>query len=205
MTMSSSRSLLLGAGLAAALLFIGVTLVEIVVRPGFSIERHAISMLSLGPYGWIMVATFIVCGILTLAFALAFWRASGARIGAALLAVFGACSVLAGFFPTRAAFGFPPGVTPDRQLEMDLSAIIHFQVFMLAMAALILACLVLAVHYWRSRAGALATGLLAIGIILPVVIGMGLERSIPQGVAFYSAAVLSWEVIALVAWQELTA
>ena len=55
---------LLAAGVAAGILFFAVTLVEIFARPGFDIARHAISVLSLGPRGWVMKAVFILSGVL---------------------------------------------------------------------------------------------------------------------------------------------
>ena len=54
---------LLFAGIAAGLLFFIVPTIEVFRRPGFDIQRHAISVLSLGDGGWIMKAVFIVCGI----------------------------------------------------------------------------------------------------------------------------------------------
>jgi hypothetical membrane protein len=55
---------LLFAGIVAGLLFFIVPTIEVFRRTGFDIERHAISMLSLGDGGWIMKTVFIVCGIL---------------------------------------------------------------------------------------------------------------------------------------------
>ena len=63
---------LLLAGIAAGLLFFIIPTIEVFRRPGFDIQRHAISVLSLGDGGWIMKAVFIVCGILTLMCALGF-------------------------------------------------------------------------------------------------------------------------------------
>lgn len=202
--MSNTHPLMLGAGLAAAILFIVVTLVEICLRPGFSIEQHTISMLSLGDRGWLMVATFVICGILTLVFAVAVWQLSGARLAAGLLMVFGACCVLAGFFPTRGAQGFPLGTARNRLPDMDFSANLHLIIVSIGFGALILACLVLSTHYWRQREASLASGLLALGLIMPAIIIMGIEQCIPRNVAFYGAGVLGWQVIALIAWQELT-
>ena len=61
---------LLFAGIVAGLLLFIVPTIEVFRRPGFDIQRHAISVLSLGDGGWIMKAVFIVCGILTLMCAL---------------------------------------------------------------------------------------------------------------------------------------
>lgn len=201
--MTNAHPLLLGAGIVAALLFVVITLVEIFVRPGFSIQRHAISMLSLGERGWLMAAVFIVSGFLTLAFALGFWQASGATIATILIALYGAGLVLAGVFPAPAGLGFPPGTPEDMQPVMDRGATIHSVAFMLAFSALILASLALGVHYWQAGDMPLAITFLAIGVAIPVLIGIGMGNIVPPGIAFYVAAVLAWIVIALAGWREL--
>lgn len=72
---------LLLSGVAAGIVFIGVTAVEIFARPGFDISRHAVSVLSLGERGWVMTAAFIVSGILTLLCALGMRQALAGAAG----------------------------------------------------------------------------------------------------------------------------
>lgn len=201
--MTNAQPLLLGAGLLAAVLFVAITLVEIFVRPGFSIQRHAISMLSLGERGWLMAAVFIISGFLTLVFALGFWQASGAVFATVLLALYGAGLVLAGIFPAPAGMGFPPGTPEDMQPVMDRGATIHSIAFMLAFGALILASLALGLHYWQAGATPLGVTFLAIGLAIPGLIGIGMGGIVPPGIAFYIAAVLAWLVIVLAGWREL--
>ena len=202
--MTNAHPLLLGAGLVAAGLFVAITLVEIFIRPGFSIQRHAISMLSLGERGWLMAAIFIISGLLTLAFALGFWKASGAVFATVLIALYGAGLVLAGIFPAPAGMGFPPGTPEDMQPVMDRGATIHSIAFMLAFGALILGAFALGLHYWQLGATPLALVFLAIGVVIPVLIGIGMGGVVPPGIAFYIAAVLAWLVIVLADWRELT-
>lgn len=202
--MTNAQSLLLGAGFVAAALFVAITLVEIFIRPGFSIQRHAISMLSLGERGWLMAAVFIISGLLTLAFALGFWQASGAVFATALLALYGAGLVLAGIFPAPAGMGFPPGTPEDMQPVMDRGATIHSIAFMLAFGSLILASFALGLHYWQAGVVALGVVFLAIGLAIPALIGIGMGGIVPPGIAFYIAAILAWLVIVLAAWRELS-
>lgn len=54
----------LWAGVVAPLLFTGVHVVEGATRPRYDPCRHQVSLLSLGPGGWVQVATFLVTGIL---------------------------------------------------------------------------------------------------------------------------------------------
>lgn len=201
--MNSSANLMLWAGIAAAIIFVAVTVVEIVARPGFSIQRHAISMLSLGERGWVMMATFILSGLLVLAFALGFWQTSGALITAILFGIYGLGLVLAGIFPAPAGLGFPPGTPDDMQPVMDRGATIHSIAFMLAFGALILSCFALGIHFWQQ--GAMGLGIIVIltGLAIPVFIGTGMASIIPTGVAFYIAAVLAWLPIIIAAWHHM--
>ncbi|SFV34847.1 DUF998 domain-containing protein [Hyphomicrobium facile] len=108
---------LLLAGVAAALLFFAVPTVAIFRRPGFDIERHAISMLSLGEGGWVMKAVFLVSGLLTFLCALGLYRvlAQGwpGFTAAILIGLFGVGLVLAGLFDAPAGLGFPPAAGDD--------------------------------------------------------------------------------------------
>jgi hypothetical protein len=96
--------LLLVAGIAAGFLFILVSAVESFVRPGFDLKRHAISMLSLGDRGWLMVVTFILSGALTLLCAVGLRAAEGGLWGPLLIAVYGLGLIIAGIFPAPASF-----------------------------------------------------------------------------------------------------
>ena len=182
-------------GLAAGILFIAVTLVEIFARPGFNIHKHAISVLSLGERGWVMVAVFIVSGLLTLLSAYGLFAASGPGPkpwGALLLGVYGIGLILAGVFPAPAGLGFPPGTPEDQQPVMDRTAVIHSIAFMLAFGSLILACLVFAVQFFLAGATGWALLSAMAGIAMPVLIGLGVSSKIPPGIAFYLATVIAW-------------
>lgn len=183
---------LLAAGVAAGIFFFAVTLVEIFARPGFDIARHAISMLSLGPRGWVMKAVFIVSGLLVLACGLGLRRAAGRIAGPALVALYGAGLVLAGLFDAPPGLGFPPGTAADQQPVMTSEAIVHSIAFMLAFGSLIIACFVFAFGLWRSAdRGAAVLSALA-GLAMPVFIQLGMAGTIATGVAFYLAAMLAW-------------
>lgn len=182
-------------GVAAGILFIAVTLVEIFARPGFSIQKHAISVLSLGERGWVMVAVFIVSGLLTLlsAYGLFTTLVTGAKPwGALLLGVYGIGLILAGIFPAPAGLGFPPGTPEDQQPVMDRTAIIHSIAFMLAFSSLILACFVFALQFFLAGAQGWAMLSVAAGIAMPVLIALGIASKVPPGIAFYVASVLAW-------------
>ncbi len=107
---------LLAGGLVAGPLWVGVVLIQMLMRPGFDIRRHAVSQLSLGDLGWIQVTNFIVAGLLMVACAVGMRRAlHGGRAGTwgpLLVALWGLGLVGAGLFVADPMNGFPPG-TPN--------------------------------------------------------------------------------------------
>ena len=62
--------LLLACGAIGPLLFIVIFLIEGATRPGYSVWQDAVSALELGEGGWMQSATFNVCGLLMLGFAI---------------------------------------------------------------------------------------------------------------------------------------
>jgi len=75
-------------------------------RVGWSaVERTPVewpSLLALGHYGWVMITTFVICGIDGIALATAMWRvavAGGERVVAALVALMPVAIVLEAFRP----------------------------------------------------------------------------------------------------------
>ena len=57
---------LLACGVVAGPVYVGVGLIQMLVRDGFDIRRHALSLLSNGDLGWIQVANFLVTGLLVI-------------------------------------------------------------------------------------------------------------------------------------------
>jgi hypothetical protein len=184
------------AGVAAGLLFLTVPTVAMFRRPGFDIERHAISMLSLGPGGWIMKAVFVASGVLTALGALGLYRALSPEwpglIGAALIGVFAVGLVLAGLFDAPAGLGFPPGTPQDQQPVMTAGAVVHSLAFMIAFGGLIASCFAFALHALLAQQLLHAVLSAAVGIALPALIALGVSTAIAPGIAFYWATMLGW-------------
>lgn len=140
--------LTLGAVIGPVYLVVG--LAEAVLRDGFDLTRHPLSLLSNGSYGWIHITTLIVTGITTVAVAGAFRQALGRRWVPRLVAVYGAGLVGAGVFRTDPMQQFPIG-TPDGPPETITGAGIAHLVFAgLGFAALIAAAMVMAGHFGRT-------------------------------------------------------
>lgn len=203
MTNDHTTQYLLAAGITAAALFFLVATVESLIRPGFSIARHAISMLSLGERGWVMVAAFVVSGVLTMLFAAGFWRATGYWAAPVLLGIYGLGLVMAGIFPAPAGLGFPPGTPDDMQPAMNTSAVLHSVAFMLAFGSVIVASFVLAVNFWMAGSTPLALFCALAGVAMPVLVVLGMRSTIATGVAFYMAAMVAWLVVAIVGLRTL--
>src|SRR5262245_60491203 len=98
------RTLLLwlSVGVAGAVLFTTVYLIEGVTRPGYSAWLQPVSALSLGPGGWMQQANFVVYGVCTLCLAGA-WRTvlkggAGARSYPLLRGLEGLAAILVGIF-----------------------------------------------------------------------------------------------------------
>ena len=198
---ATDRVLLL-AGLAAGIVFFVIPTIEVFRRPGFSIDRHAISMLSLGPGGWIMKAVFIVCGVLTVLCALGIHQqlaqGRGGLVAPLLIAAYGLGLILAGLFDAPAGLGFPPGTPADQQPVMTTAAKLHSVGFMVAFGALILCCFVLAFHFMQVGATMLMIASVSAGLALPALIALGVTMTLSPGVCFYWAAMLAWAWLGLV-------
>jgi hypothetical protein len=116
---------LLLSGLAAAVLFVVVLLVEGALRPGYDPIYHTGSELELGARGWIQRTNFIVMGAGMFAFAAGVQRSLDSRSGPLLLAVFGFGLIIAGVFPPDPVRGYPPGSPIDREADLTRGAKIH--------------------------------------------------------------------------------
>ena len=107
-------TLLLWAGAVGPLLFVAILLIEGATRPGYNAWHTFGSNLSLGNQGWMQITNFIVCGILTLSFAIGLRQAlqsgKGSVWGPILLGLFGVMLIIAGIFVTDPGLGYPPGV-----------------------------------------------------------------------------------------------
>jgi hypothetical protein len=142
-----SHRRLLTCGILAGPVLLGVGLAQVFTRDGFDLDRHALSQLALGPWGFVQVATFLVTGALVIAAARGLRGALGAGSGAVwgprLLAGFGAGMLIAGVFVADPAYGFPAG-TPDGPGRISWHGALHGVGFAVAMASWTAATIVLA-------------------------------------------------------------
>jgi hypothetical protein len=188
---------LLGYGVIAGPIYVLAVAVQMMIRDGFDLTRHAASQLANGDLGWIQIATFLVTGAMTIAAAVGVRRALGpgrlSAWGSALLGLYGAGLVVAGVFRADPSDGFPPG-TPPGVGEPSWHGLVHFAVAGLGFSCLVAASFVLASWFARNGLASWAwfsriTGLVFAGSFMALASGSGGATTI---LVFTAAVVLVW-------------
>jgi hypothetical membrane protein len=88
----------LRCGVVAGPLFVLTAAAQLALRDDFDLTREPISLLSVGPYGAVQIANFVVTGALYVAGAVGIARTTDAKWAARMLALFGGSLVWAGIF-----------------------------------------------------------------------------------------------------------
>lgn len=136
---------LLKCGVAAGPLYIFIGLIEVLTRPGFDIRKHSLSLMSIGPMGWIHILLFIITGLLVILGAVGIRRAiKGQRAGTwgpLMIGLYGVGLIAAGLFVPDPMKGFPPGMPGG---TISTSGIMHLVSGMVGFTGLIAACFVFA-------------------------------------------------------------
>jgi hypothetical protein len=108
--------LLLVCGAIAGPLFSLVWFITGLARTNYDPMRHPVSSLSIGPFGWTQVSSFLLTGVLTLALAYGLQDALQSRGGSKWtvfwIAAVGIGFLGAGLFVTDPVNGYPPGTPP---------------------------------------------------------------------------------------------
>lgn len=197
------RPLLL-AGALAGPLYVGIGAVEAVVRDGFDITRHSLSLLANGDGGWIHSTMMVTTGLLTVLGAVGLQRAfpSGQRPRWAGwgLALFGLGVAVAGVLRADPADGFPVGVPAGPPETVTWHGIGHLAAGGLGFLGLIVACLVLARTFRRHGERGWATFSTVTGLYYLVSfagIASGAGNTVVN-LAFTVAVVLGWAWVSLV-------
>ncbi|GAA3813997.1 hypothetical protein GCM10022226_38500 [Sphaerisporangium flaviroseum] len=139
---------LLACGVVAGPLFLGVWLIQALTRDGFDLTYHPLSLLSLGGLGWIQITSFVVAGLLNVAFAAGLRRVlhtgRGGTWGPLLIALSGVGLVMAGVFTADPGAGFPPGAPIGAPTHISWHGVLHEVGFMVTSVSWIASCYVLA-------------------------------------------------------------
>jgi hypothetical membrane protein len=148
-----TTDLLLLFGVAAAILFVAVVLIEGALRPGYDPTYHTGSELELGNRGWVQRANFLLMGVGGLAFGVGVYRTLDTIVGAVLLGIFGLGLMVAGILPPDAVRGYPPGARSEPSTKPTWRALVHAVIGgPVTFLAIFGACLTIASHLqgaWR--------------------------------------------------------
>ena len=138
---------LLGAGLVAGPLYVGVSLAQALTREGFDLTRHPWSALANGDLAWIQMSNLAVTGLLVIAFAIGLRRVlatgRGSRWAPRTVALFGLGMVVAAFLRADPVQGFPTG-TPAGYQEVSWHGIGHMMAAGVGFIGIVAACFILA-------------------------------------------------------------
>jgi Protein of unknown function (DUF998) len=187
------------AGAVAGPLYVCVGTLEAVLRRGYDIRIHSLSLLANGPGGWIHSALLVVSGLLTLIGALGLASAqqhTGRRsysmtIG---LAMYGLGIAAAGLLRADPAEGFPIGTPPGPPVMVTASGIGHLVAGGLGFLGLIVACLACARRSAKAGDRAWAACSAVVGVYYLVAFaGIASGAGNPViNIAFTVAVALGW-------------
>lgn len=193
-----SARLLLAAGMLAGPVYVLTSLVEVIVRPGFDLARHSLSLLSNGDGGWVHSGMMLIAGGLMVSGAVGMRRVlrdgQGRRWGPILIGIFGASFVAAGLMTPDPALGFPPGTADGPPSVITWQSVGHLVAGSIGFLCLIAACFIFSRRFRAIGDGLWATYSLATGaIVLAAVIGISSGNQVPFiNVAFTTSGVIAW-------------
>ena len=197
-TKQSTASLLL-AGALAGPLYVGIGTIEAIVRDGYDIRRHSLSLLANGTGGWIHSTMMVVTGLLTVAGVLGL-RSAGLRSRWAVggLITYGAGVAAAGLMRADPADGFPIGTPPGLPATVSWHSFGHIIAGFIGFIGLIVACFVVARRFGRDNERGWSRFSLITGIVY--ILGLvGLATG--SGTAVVN---LGFTVAVIVGWAWLT-
>ena len=185
------------AGAVAGPLYVCVGTLEAVLRRGFDIRVHSLSLLANGRTGWIHSAMMVTTGLLTVIGALglgAVQRASRSYAMIIGMVVYGLGIAAAGLLRADPAEGFPLGTPAGPSAFMTASGIGHLVAGGIGFLGLIVACLACARRAAHTGDRAWAACSAAIGVYYLVAFaGIASGAGNPAiNIAFTVAVALGW-------------
>jgi hypothetical protein len=167
---------LLGGGVVGPVLFVAGFLIDGAVRAGYDAATTPVSQLLLGDQGWLEIFSFVVSGVLILAFAVGLRRAlttnRGSRWGPLMVGVAGLGLVIAGISTPDPAFGYPPGAPSGPIQSSSGHDTVHLLAALLVFGGLPIACFVFARGFRAARDAAWSGYSLISGLGMLLVFGI---------------------------------
>lgn len=216
MEQNPATRFLIAGGAIGSLLFIIVFLIEGATRPGYSAWHNFVSSLSLSDQGWMQIANFLMCGLLTLGFAIGLrqvFRTGRSSVwGPILLGLFSLALIVAGLFATDPSLGYPVGTHSSG--PQTLHGIIHGIAGLITFSSLAIAGFVMARRFagdpnWKGWAlySTITGTLVAVFFIASTVVSALDENGVlpgsPTGLLQRIAIIVGWSWIALLAMRLL--
>ncbi len=189
---------LLTGGVLAGPIYIIVGILQILIRPGFDLTRHELSLMSNGDLGWIQISNFILTGLLVIAGAIGIRRLlhgkKAGTWGALLVGLYGLGLIAAGIFVADPMNGFPLG-TPATANTISWHGLLHFVTAAIGFVGLIAACFVFARRFGslQQRGWAIYSALTGI-LFFAAFFGIASSGSKQAwiNIAFTVAVILGW-------------
>ncbi|MEZ6154125.1 MAG: DUF998 domain-containing protein, partial [Pirellulaceae bacterium] len=145
-TWTEPRSLLYW-GMVAGPFYLTVGLAQALMRDGFDLARHCLSVLANGAGGWVQTANLALSGLMVIAAAIGVRNALRPQSRAAgwILACFGIGMFVGAVFPADPVDGFPPGTPEGFPTTLSIPGVIHVIAGAFGFLALAVSCIVVAV------------------------------------------------------------
>jgi hypothetical protein len=203
-TLPHTRLLLL-CGAIAGPLFLLTVLVQDYTRPGFNPRLHLLSQLSLGDWGWVQIANFVLAGVLNLLYAWGLRRrlhpGRAGTWGPLLIGAYGLGLMTVGVLRTDPAEGFPPGVVAPAHPSWH--GAIHALVAGLTFLALSAAITVFVRFFLARKERWWAFYCLASAVLMLVVFFGGIGNATLAARTLRLAALIGWMAASLIAVRLL--
>jgi len=186
---------LLGLGVVVGPFYLGLGLIQALVREGFEFARHPLSVLANGPGGWVQTANFLLTGLMVVAAAIGFGRMPRRHLRAAswILGCYGVCIIAAAIFPADPVDGFPPGTPKGFPTSISTTGLLHFAVGALGFLSLAVSCIAVAIAMWRRRDARVALLSLCAGLVVAGGFFGPMVLPIPGGIAgIWLSVVVGW-------------
>jgi hypothetical protein len=192
---------LLRWGLVAGPFYLAIGLAQALLRDGFDLSRHSLSILANGPGGWIQTLNFLLTGAMVVAAAIGLTRVLRAQSRAAgwWLGAFGVSMIAAAAFTADPADGFPVGTPLGMPATISTVGLLHFVAGAIGFVSLGIAGIMTAVALSRRGETSLARFSLTsgIGVLLGFFGGMALASAVSPVAGIWFSVVLGWAWLAV--------
>jgi hypothetical protein len=205
-TLSLTRLLLL-CGAIAGPLFIFVVLIQDYTRPAFDPRLQALSLLSLGDWGWVQIVNFVLAGVLNLLYAVGLRRTlhpgRAGTWGPLLIGAYGLGLILVGVFRTDPANGYPPGAIAPT--EPSWHGAIHALGALFVFVALTAALAVFGRFFLARKEPWWAFYCIATAVLILLLFFGGINSSVLMARFLRLATLFGWMAASVIAIKLLSA